>query len=110
MIVTLIQHPHQIAVLSALDDGPLRFAALKAATGLESSQLNRCLKAMTKAMLVIPHTIPTEGVRIFVEYRLGKRGAAALRQLEAVHGLVHGDHSPIGRSSDRELEALLGST
>jgi DNA-binding HxlR family transcriptional regulator len=79
MVMELLGHVDYLRVLLVIrKEGSLRFSQVQKALGLNPAQVDRALKFLTKGLWIVPRTVPSEGTRIPVEYRLGKRGRSFL--------------------------------
>lgn len=106
MIIEVLAHKDYIRVLAALEGKPLRFSQIKKALKLNPTQIDRALAFLRKGHWVIAHVAPAQAGRLFVEYRLGKRGAAFLRSFSAFSKDAGRRMAALGASEVAELQSL----
>lgn len=106
-LLDLIGKEHPLRILLLLrSKGPKRFSEIEEATGLNPAQVDRSLKLLREGMWVIPETIPEDDGPVHVAYKIGNRGEALLKALDAFrNSLVH-QRSAIGDETVNQLEAL----
>lgn len=102
----LLKHKDYMRVLAAMENKPLRFGQLQKLLGLNPTQIDRALNFLRKGLYVVPHTLPTEGGRIMVEYRLGKRGAAFLESYKSFEVAAIKRKAALGLSEVAELQSI----
>jgi len=106
MIMELLGHPDYVRVLYALEEKPLRFTQIQRNLRLNPTQIHRAIQFLSKSLLIIPNTIPTNGERIMVEYAVGKRGKAFLRSFESFGRDVQRRKAALGPAEFDELQSL----
>ena len=87
-------------LLAIREGGSLRSRQIGKSLGLSQIQADRALKFLAGGLWIVPHTTPTKGSRISVEYRLGKRGASFL-VLQAMEEVLEEDREILTRLADR---------
>lgn len=102
----LLGHKDYIRVLMALEDEPLRFSQIQKALKLNPTQIDRALSFLRKGHWVIPHVGPAPAGRLFVEYRLGKRGMAFLSSFNTFSKDAERRMAALGSSEVAELRSL----
>jgi DNA-binding HxlR family transcriptional regulator len=106
MIMELLGHKDYMRVLVAVEHRPRRFNQLQKALGLNPVQIHRALSFLRKGLYVVPRTLPTNGERIVVEYRLGKRGAAFLESYKSFGNAAVKRKGALGLSAVAEIQSI----
>lgn len=73
-----------ILFLLSCGRGNFRYSEIRGMLKLKDSQTDHGLKLLRKHFLIIACIIPTKKGRIFVEYRLSKRGKTLLKTLNSL--------------------------
>lgn len=79
------------------------------ALDLNPAQVDRSLKFLSEGFWVLPGTIPTEGKRIYVEYRLSKKGEALLEAWDAFARKMKQKKGLVGSADLEAVEDLQRS-
>ena len=106
MLLELLRHKDYVRALVALQDKPLRFNQLQHALKLNPVQVHRALQFLRKGLWIIPRTLPTEGKRITVEYRIGTRGEAFLESFKSFSAAAEKRKEALGPALVAELQAF----
>lgn len=107
MITELFRHPDYLHILFTLrKHAGLRFNQIQKTLDLNPAEVNRALKFLRKGMWIVPHTLPTQGDRLYVEYSLGKRGLAFLELFDSFVAGAKQKSAVLGSAEIKELQLL----
>lgn len=108
-LAAVLRNPHHLRIIGLLRrEGRLSFTAIQKALDLNPAQVDRALKLLTSGLWIIPETPRSAGKGpIRVQYRLGERGRALARALDAFVAKVEKQRRALGETTVREAEALL---
>lgn len=102
----LLKHKDYMRVLAAVEHKPQRFGQLQKALGLNPAQVDRALSFLRQGFYIVARTVPSDGERIIVEYRLGKRGAAFLASYKSFEHAAIKRKAALGSSEVAELQSI----
>lgn len=108
MAVRLLGAPHAETVLLLLRArGPMRFNAIRRATGLNPNQVDRALEALMDDMHVLPRTRPpSPGGAIFVDYTVTRSGEELAALIDELLGRARARRPRLGDRLIEEIEGL----
>ncbi len=106
MIMELLAHKDYLRILHAVRRKPMRFGELQKELALNPAQVDRAVKFLRKGLWIVPHVAPSRKGRLFVEYELGKRGAAFLDSFKAFNAGALRHKARLGRAAVTELQSL----
>lgn len=100
-------NPNHIRLLRLLrDEAPLRFNEVQDRLRIGPSEVTRALDLLKQDLWILPETIPTKGDRVFLEWRLSKRGQALVDAWEAFRQTVRRRQATLGEDVVRDFEAV----
>lgn len=103
----VLGNPNHVRLLRLLDDSePLRFNEIQDRLDLGPSEVTRALDVLKQDLWILPETIPTNGDRVFLEWRLSKRGRALVDAWDTFHQTIRARRRSLGDDVVREFEAV----
>lgn len=87
----------------------MRFQDIQIALEINPAQVDRSLKFLSQGLWILARTLPTTGRRVFVEYRVSRKGEALLEAWDAFAQRLKEKKRLAGTEDVRSLDRLIHS-